>query len=404
MGNANARAMIEAAEKGDVGTVKRCIAKHAKAGKRGTLDMPNKNGETALMAAAREGRSEVVAALIGAGADLNVLHTRFGITALMGAALHGHLEAVQALIGAGGAALDVEGKDGNTALSHAARNGHLEVVQELVRAGASLNAQRVGTSVVYGYKNGVRDETQRTERQSRGMTALMRAAQLGHTAIVEELVRAGAAPELTCHAQCGRELTALTWAKQNGRRDVIAILEAATATGGGAGGGAGGEEKPEEGTADQDRLASVLRNHHSFPQKFGGVKEAHWYGGGEATIKATYTVLFLCPMRGDVQGSAEKVAFVTNYSEVSATPPPKLTKAAKPAKAATSPATSGSGGGFDPFAAQPAAAVAVAAATSGSGGGFDPFAAQPSAAAAAAGGCDGQSGESLNPFADPRLT
>ena len=59
-------------------------------------------------------------------------------------------------------------------------------------------------------------------------------------------------------------------------------------------------EKPEEDVAHY-RLASVLRDQHSFPERFDRVTEAHWYGAGNATIQTTYAVSYLCRMRGDVQ-------------------------------------------------------------------------------------------------------
>ena len=97
-------------------------------------------------------------------------------------------------------------------------------------------------------------------------------------------------------------------------------------------------EKPEE-DVDHYRLASVLRDQHSFPERFDRVTEAHWYGAGNATIQTTYAVSYLCRMRGDVQAVGSKAVFVTNYSEVSATPPPKQTKAANPSAATMSSLT-----------------------------------------------------------------
>ena len=125
-------------------------------------------GETALMTAARTGRIGPVKALLAHGADVdgkvhgmgrregagaNAFNHRIndpGIfdfetkpeqTALIWAAAEGHAEVVAELIGAG-AEFRTTLASGFTPLLFAVRNGHLEVVKTLVRAGIDLN-QRI---------------------------------------------------------------------------------------------------------------------------------------------------------------------------------------------------------------------------------------------------------------------
>ena len=61
----------------------------------------DEDGRTAIMIAARYGHLWVVAALIAAGANINIAVSNSGRTALMIAAKYGHLTIVAALIAAG---------------------------------------------------------------------------------------------------------------------------------------------------------------------------------------------------------------------------------------------------------------------------------------------------------------
>eukprot|EP00434_Breviolum_minutum_P032768 symbB.v1.2.028979.t1/scaffold2981.1/size65978/4 len=75
-------------------------------------------------------RTEIVKELINAKADLN-LKDKNGDTALMWAAKKGHREIVKELISAK-ADLNLKDKDGNTALILAAKKGHTGIVRELL--------------------------------------------------------------------------------------------------------------------------------------------------------------------------------------------------------------------------------------------------------------------------------
>lgn len=88
-----------------------------------------------LMVAVKEGKPDVVKALLSAG-DVNVNITDGqGNTPLIEAARFGHNEIVRTLI-ARGAALEGKNLSGDTALSLATTNGHDEVVKVLKEAGA----------------------------------------------------------------------------------------------------------------------------------------------------------------------------------------------------------------------------------------------------------------------------
>jgi ankyrin repeat protein len=88
-----------------------------------------------LMVAAREGKADVVRALLS-GNDVNVNITEAqGNTPLIEAARFGHDDVVRVLIERG-ADLKVKNKDGQTALMLAAKNGHDDVVKILKEAGA----------------------------------------------------------------------------------------------------------------------------------------------------------------------------------------------------------------------------------------------------------------------------
>ena len=87
-----------------------------------------------LCAAAARDRAEVVAALLGAGADVNGRENG-GWTALLWASANGHAETAALLIEAG-AGVDDANDDGDTPLSLAARRGALGVVRLLLENSA----------------------------------------------------------------------------------------------------------------------------------------------------------------------------------------------------------------------------------------------------------------------------
>jgi hypothetical protein len=111
-----------ASERGDVVGVVSLIALGA------DVNTVDKDGWSALMLAAGEGKTEVVVELVKAGANVD-MQTKDGASALMAAAQEGKTEAVVELVKAG-ANVDMQTKDGASALMAAAQEGKTEAVVE----------------------------------------------------------------------------------------------------------------------------------------------------------------------------------------------------------------------------------------------------------------------------------
>ncbi len=102
------------------------------------LGAPAQNlNEMALIAAASEGRTPEVDALIRSGVNVNAANTSGNCTALMVAAAHEHADIVRALIEAG-ADVNLVSEGGTTALMEAALRGDLDIVRLLAEAGADI--------------------------------------------------------------------------------------------------------------------------------------------------------------------------------------------------------------------------------------------------------------------------
>ena len=187
-----------------------------------------------LVDAARQGASETAAALVAAGADVDVagpdgtraLHwavqrndrplarrliaagarvdaaNRYGVTPLALAAANGSAPLVAALLDAG-ADPDTPSPGGDTPLMLAARTGRPDVVQQLIEAGADVHATE-------SWKN---------------QDALMWAAAEGHEDAVLALIAAGADVE----ARSSGHLTPLLFAVRGGHMGAVETLLAAGA-------------------------------------------------------------------------------------------------------------------------------------------------------------------------------
>jgi ankyrin repeat protein len=96
-----------------------------------------KLGRTALIWAARFGRTEVVDLLLKAGADVRKRdHVRF--SALMAGVVSGSIGTVERLLAAG-APLNDKDRRGDTALMFATKANHLAIVDALLASGADAN-------------------------------------------------------------------------------------------------------------------------------------------------------------------------------------------------------------------------------------------------------------------------
>ena len=136
------------------------------------VNVKNKRGNTALMyAAGVNDNSEVVKALLDVGADVDVKDDHYGNTALMYAAMYSgddtlqdlrngfvdmvkNSEIVRALIEAG-ADVNVKNNRGNTALMYEAMSRkNPEIVKVLLEAGAEVNAENDSGYTALMYANG----------------------------------------------------------------------------------------------------------------------------------------------------------------------------------------------------------------------------------------------------------
>jgi len=96
------------------------------------------NGMTPLMVAAKEGKSEILWALLESGADVNLLNNDEN-SALWFACFNGNPGVIKMLIEYG-AKLDSQNVNGATCLIYAASAGKFEVVKTLIDAGAEIKA------------------------------------------------------------------------------------------------------------------------------------------------------------------------------------------------------------------------------------------------------------------------
>ena len=108
------------------------ISKEIDAG--ATLDLKDKNGNTAVHYAALNNDVQSIQALKQAGADMNVVN-KAGDTALHNAVYYGKQDAAQGLIDSG-AAVNIANKAGETALHNAAFKGNWNLMSMLRTAGA----------------------------------------------------------------------------------------------------------------------------------------------------------------------------------------------------------------------------------------------------------------------------
>ncbi len=140
-------ALKEAVCNGDIQTVRALLKAKVSFRPANWYDTP------LLVLAAGRGHSEIVQALLDAGADPNKGYARLPLHL---ASENGHLETVQRLINSG-AQIQTEEEGGQTALMRAAAGGHLPIVQVLVDRGANVNAICQGeTALMFASRNGHR--------------------------------------------------------------------------------------------------------------------------------------------------------------------------------------------------------------------------------------------------------
>jgi len=150
-----------------------------------------------LQLASARGQTDLVEVMLSRGSDVNQANGK-GKTALMMAASSGRTDTAKVLL-ARGAAVDAQDVDGMTALMVAASGGFTDTSKLLLQNGANINAQNkygvtpIANAVFFGHPETVRALLAHNVRVERGAAeeAMLIAAGLGHTSIVESLLNFG---------------------------------------------------------------------------------------------------------------------------------------------------------------------------------------------------------------------
>jgi len=181
-----------------------------------------------LFKAVQEGRLDKVKNLTAKGADVN-MRTGRGSTPLMFAADGNAIEIVRYLLKHGA---DINAKNGanNTALIFAATRGHTEIVHELLKNKADVNVKNIsgGDALIYAVTNKktktvsalLKYGAKPNEKYDDGKTALMMAIGEGSSGIAGLLI----AGKADVNAADKDEMTALMTACEKGDTDMVAAL------------------------------------------------------------------------------------------------------------------------------------------------------------------------------------
>jgi ankyrin repeat protein len=221
--------LAHAARAGQRALVELFLAKGAQ------IDGRDISGSTALYLAAENERQATVALLLAKGADAD-LPGRSGVTPLAAAAFNGNDRIVEQLL-SHGADPNVVDATGKAAMTYAAARGFAEIVRRLLDAGvdAEFRYGKELTALMWaaGHEDGVGAHAaestvdlllshgaQLDAIDDRGRTALMTAAELGRTEVVEMLVGRGA--DATIRDKNGKSALDLA-ANENVRRTLEGI-------------------------------------------------------------------------------------------------------------------------------------------------------------------------------------
>ncbi len=131
-------AMSLAARNGRLAFIDALIA-GASTSERGQIDAPDAHGSSPLLLAAKSGRTDVAKRLIEAGADIAAIDAS-GQTALSAAAYADSAE-IAALLLSHGAKADSVDRSGKGVICYAAARGSAQVVGKLIEAGVDANAR-----------------------------------------------------------------------------------------------------------------------------------------------------------------------------------------------------------------------------------------------------------------------
>ncbi|MFT5115148.1 MAG: ankyrin repeat protein [Parasphingorhabdus sp.] len=201
------------------------------------INHQNLIGSTAILRAASADRGKNVAILLEAGAEFNLRNNK-GLTPITAAAFNGDEDSFQLLLDKG-ANPDVMDNSQKTAIVYAAAKGFVDIVRRLLNTGININ-QRYGNELTVlmwsaGYSNDVppSDAVKMIQllldhdvaldlQDNRGWSAMMTAANMGHTAVVEILIKTGA----DVHITSKDNKTAAKLARAGGYLETLSVLNA----------------------------------------------------------------------------------------------------------------------------------------------------------------------------------
>eukprot|EP00435_Cladocopium_sp_Y103_P023934 s2952_g5.t2 len=220
------------------------------------VNLPDKNGQIAVVAAAISGDSSIVEMLLAADADVDARNAKRcctflprgnGVSAIVAASHLGHYEVVEKLIHAR-CDVDSVNKAGATALVAAAEGGQMAVVELLLEAltVAANGASALAVAAQLGFANVASSLLQSNamvdyqNEQVMNASALVQSSQQGHvdawynedvrfTGAKKDMVEVLLAAKASVDLPCSDGATALILASQVGHQAVVSKLLAARA-------------------------------------------------------------------------------------------------------------------------------------------------------------------------------
>ncbi|MFU1992785.1 hypothetical protein CN918_03905 [Priestia megaterium] len=198
--------------------------------------MDNKQIAKEIRSAIKKSDIEKVVELIGSDAERLNMMTPFG-TWLHVAASRGELDIVKKLIELGANVNVLGGVYGGGALNEAASAGHIDIVRYLLSCGADMDVSDPERNPLFG------------------------AISNGHANIAELLIESGIDTNVTYSGESMREVGALTFAKEQGQKEIVKLLESQRGL---------STDVTTTNHTDQDRHIEVL-NH--ITKQFGPIED-----------------------------------------------------------------------------------------------------------------------------------